>query len=421
MADRLTIACIGLGGMLNHLLTKFTTSPEVDVVALCDVDENQILATQKRFEEALSGARTYRDYRALFDKEKALDGVVVATPDHWHTILCKAAFEAGLHVYCEKPLTNSIAEARELRELSKRANVVTQTGNNGSAADNFRRAYELVDAGLFGQISEVHAWHPKHGWPCGIDRPAGADPTPKGLDWDSWLGPAPARPYKAEIYHPFNWRGWYDFGSGSLGDFCCHMFNLPLRALKLGYPTRIEASGADMGKESFPSSCTVKLHFPARPGMAPVTIFFYAGQDTPPAHVAEGVVDPDDNSREHGCVMVGEKGSLSIGLWNEDGNMKMRGEKAYRSINEHEEALPVGISLPRVKSQVREWIDACKGGPKAWSPFELGGHLTEIGLAGVLALRLGGDIDWDGEAMKAPGHPEADALIRPSRRDEQHP
>lgn len=418
MAERLNVACIGLGGMLNHLLKEITASSELKVIALCDVDENRIVETRKGFGARLAEARAYRDYRALLEAETSVDAVVIATPDHWHPPICKAAMLAGKHIYCEKPLTRTIAEARELREMARRTGVVTQTGNQGSASENMRRCVELIEAGVFGQIREVQAWHGRHGWPSGVDRLRDADPVPAGLDWDFWLGPAPARPYNAEIYHPFNWRGWYDFGSGSLGDFCCHMFNLPVRALKLDYPVKIEISGEEMGRETYPSSCSVRLNFAQRPGLAPLAISFFSGDKKPPEQVTADLVVSDGKAPDHGCMLLGDKGSLCVGLWNADGRMKMKGETKFKNVADHEAAQAVPRTLPRVKSHMQEWIDACNGGPKVYSDFEIGGQITEIGLAGVLALRLGCDIDWDGPTMKAYGHPEAGRLVKPEYRKE---
>jgi hypothetical protein len=233
--------------------------------------------------------RTTKDYRKLLESEKSVDAVVVAAPDHWHARICQAAIEAGKHVYCEKPLTHSLAESRLIRELSRKAKVVTQTGNQGSAATPLRRGIEVIQAGVLGQVRQVHAWHPPHGWPCGIDRPSGRDAPPAVFDWGFWIGPAPMRPYKSDIYHPIKWRGWYDFGGGSVADFCCHAFNLPVRALNLTYPEKIEISGTGMGKESFPT----------------------------------------------GCLIVGDKGTLSAGLWNDECTLKLKDEPKFRGVMNH--------------------------------------------------------------------------------------
>lgn len=414
--ERLHVACIGLGNQMQGHLREITANLGHDIIAVCDVDSGRVAESAKTIPEVMPKANVYKDYRKLLETEKSLDAVIIATPDHWHATICTAAIRAGKHVYCEKPLTHTHVEARALRELSRRSRVVTQTGNQGSASGNMRRCIELIEAGLFGQIHEIHVWHPKHGWPSGVARPDGEDPIPEGLDWDFWLGPAPARPYKSGQYHPVKWRGWYDFGGGSVADFCCHAFNLPVRALKLEYPTHIEPSGVDMGYESFPTSCTVRYRFPARKSLDAVNLNFYTGGELPPPEATADLKATYDSVPELGCLLIGEKGSVSAGLWNTDGMMKLNDEKTFRSVNDHEAAKSVPVTLPRTEGHMKEWVDAIKGGAPAFSPFEIGGHLTEIGLTGVLALRLGHEIDWDGRAMRVRGSREADAIIRPELR-----
>ena len=414
--QRLNLACIGLGNQMRSLLGEIATLDQ-NVVALCDVDEKHIAGTRKALGERLAGATAYKDYRQLLDREKSVDAVVIATPDHWHASICTAAIRAGKHVYCEKPLTHTVGEARLLGALARKSKVATQTGNQGSASGNFRRSLELVQAGVIGAVGEVHIWHPPHGWPSGVDRPVGADPVPEGLDWDFWTGPAPLRPYKTGEYHPVKWRGWYDFGGGSLADFCCHAFSMPVRALNLDYPTRIEVSGVALGKESFPSSCKVHFSFPARAKRGPVSIFFYSGGELPPAEVTAVMTETFGLPRT-GCLLKGEKGTLSAGLWNNECALHLNGEREFRGAANHEAAKAVPKSLPRASQErhLGEWIDACKGGPKTFSPFEIGGHITEIGAAGLLALRLGRNLDWDGKAMRAAGVPEAAQLVKPQQR-----
>jgi predicted dehydrogenase len=414
-AARLNVAFIGMGNQMQGHVAEILQLGH-NVAALCDVDAGQIRNSQQRHGEGVAKAAVYSDYRVLLDKEKSLDALVIATPDHWHAPICRAAMQAGKHVYCEKPLTHTIAEARQLRELSKAAKVITQTGNQGSASGNLRRSMELIAADFFGAITEIHAWHPPHGWPSGVDRPQGSDPIPPGLDWDFWLGTAPERPYKSNEYHPVNWRGWYDFGSGSLGDFCCHAFNMPVRALDLGYPTKIEISGTELGKESFAKACTVRYHFPARGTRGPVQLNFYTGGDLPPDEVTAGLRQASGNLPGTGCLLIGEKGQLQSGLWNSDCYIKMNGEKRFVGADNHPAAKAVPQSLPRVKGHIHEWLDACLGGPKVFSNFDFGGYLTEIGLAGIVALRLQKNIAWDGPNMKVPGMPEADLFIRPAER-----
>lgn len=417
--NKLNIGCIGLGGQMQGLMEDVLLF-EQNIVALCDVDAARITATRRKFGEALAKAKDYKDYRELLAQERSLDAVVIATPDHWHAAIGAAAMRAGKHVYCEKPLTHTVAEARKIRELASQSKVVTQTGNQGSASSNFRRSIELVQAGLLGTVSEVHLWHPRHGWPSGEDRPVGEDPIPEGLNWDFWLGPAPPRPFKRGIYHPAQWRGWYDFGGGSLADFCCHGFSMPVRALELDYPTRIEISGEPLGKESFPKSCKVHFLFPSRAGRGPVSIHFYSGGELPPAHATAGLAATFGKIKENGCLLTGEQGTLSAGLWNNECFLKLKNETEFLAAGDHAAARGIPQTLPRAPRErhMLEWIEACKGGAKTFSPFEIGGHVTEIGAAGLVALRLGQGIDWDGAAMQVPGRPEAASLVKPQHRDE---
>jgi len=414
---RLNIAFIGMGGQVQGHV-KNAAQLGHNVVAFCDVDHRQIASSQTRHQDQTGTVKAYTDYRQLLEKEKTLDAVVVATPDHWHAPICTAAMHAGRHVFCEKPLTHTIAEARALRELARESKVVTQTGNQGSASSNLRRSIELIQAGLFGQISNVHVWHPAHGWPNGVSRPAGSDAVPQGLNWDFWCGPALVRPYKADIYHPAKWRGWYDFGNGSMGDFCCHSFNMPVRALKLGYPTRVEISKVKKaGLESYAQAVTHTFHFAADGDRAPVNLIYYTGgEDMPPKPLMDQVVGTFGSVPRVGAVVEGEHGLLNAGLWNSQCYVKMKGDKRFRGHGNHPEASKVPQRLPRVPGHFQEWTDAILDNGKTFAPFEIGGQLTEIGLAGIVALKLQRNLDWDGQAMKAKGVPEADALVRKQKR-----
>ncbi len=412
---KLNVGFIGMGGQIQGHVSKILQLGH-RVVALCDVDAAQIANSQKRHGEGVAKATVYQDFRVLLEQEKSLDAVVIATPDHWHAPICRAAMQAGKHVYCEKPLTHTIAEARELREMARTSKVITQTGNQGSASPNLRRSMELIAAGFFGAITDIHVWHPTHSWPSGEERPQGGDAIPAGLDWDFWLGTAPERSYKTGIYHPAKWRGWYDFGNGSLGDFCCHGFNMPVRALNLDYPTKIDISGTGLGKESFAASCTLHYHFPARGDRGPVRLHFYTGGDLPPAEITADLRATFGELPRTGCLLLGEKGQLQSGLWNSDCYIKLRDDPKFVGAGNHAAAKLIPESLPRVKGHIDEWIDAILGGPKVFADFDLGGHLTEIGLAGIVALRLQKSIEWDGPNMKVPGMPEADVFIRKQER-----
>ena len=382
------------------------------VVALCDVDERRLNFIKR--EAGLAHAATYTDYRHLFEKERSLDGVVIATPDHWHMLLCRAAMRAGKHIYCEKPLARTVGEARAVRDLAHVSHVITQMGNQGSASASFRRAVEVIEAGALGQIRDIYTYIPGGRFPRGINRPPGAGGTPRGLNWDIWLGPAPAQPYHEHIYHPFDWRGWYEFGSGQLGDFGCHALNLPMRALKLGYPHRVEVSGTGFGKESYFTSGQVRYHFAARPGLAPVTLTWY-DEVYPPTEVFRDVIG-FYNEMASGVLLVGDNGILFTSPHNTDCILMLKGDRTFQPLLQHDGVRDVPIRLPRIQSHHGEWVNACKHRTGTYSNFTIGGLLTEIVQAGVVALRLGHSIDWDGERMCVPGIPRARHIVHPDYR-----
>ena len=283
--EKLNIGVIGSGG---KGASDTDCCAGENIVALCDVDERTATSRRKKY----PNAKFYKDFRKMLEQEKTLDAVIVSTPDHMHAMAAATAIRMGKHVYCQKPLTQTVYEARLLRKLAKQYKVATQMGNQGSAEDGLRRAVEVIQAGLIGPVRQVYVWTNRPIWPQGMDRPSGADPVPATLDWDGWIGPAAMRPYKAEwpsaqassgrrrrsaVYQPFVWRGWQDFGTGALGDMACHTANMPFRALKLGYPTEIEATTSAMNKESYPLKSTIRFEFPSREGLAPVTFWWYDG------------------------------------------------------------------------------------------------------------------------------------------------
>ena len=257
--SKLNIAVIGAGG--KGAGDTDCCSGE-NIYALCDVDSVHGGKTLQKY----PSAKLYQDFRVMFDEiGKSIDAVDVATPDHFHAIAESHAMRLGKHVYGQKPLTQTVYEARYLRDLAQETGVVTQMGNQGSAADGLRRAVECIHAGIIGQVHEVHLWSNRPIWPQGMARPEGSDPVPDTLNWDIWLGPAPARPYKKDVYEPFNWRGWLDFGTGAIGDMACHTMNMTYRALRLGYPTEIEAQAiGGMPQEAYPIGSRILFQFPAR-------------------------------------------------------------------------------------------------------------------------------------------------------------
>jgi predicted dehydrogenase len=280
-SDKLNIAGVGIGGQGAHDLAQFEGH---NIVALCDVDADYAGRTFARYPQA----RRHTDYRRMLEEQKDIDAVVIATPDHTHACIALAAMQAGKHVYCEKPLTHSVWEARQLPQAARENKVATQMGNQGQASEQSRRLCEMIADGAIGPVREVHVWtdRPSNGlfneyWPQGINRPTDSPPVPSTLDWDLWLGPAPARPYHP-AYLPFRWRGWWDFGTGALGDIGCHSLDPVFRALKLGRPDSVEASSTRVNGETFPLASMVTYQFPAREAMPPVKLVWYDGGLRPP-------------------------------------------------------------------------------------------------------------------------------------------
>jgi predicted dehydrogenase len=278
----LNLAGIGVGGQGASDLQSVSSQ---NIVALCDVDWARADESFRRFPQA----RRYRDFREMLGQEKELDGVVIATPDHTHAVATVAALRLGKHVYCEKPLTRTVREARVVAEAAQRAGVATQMGNQGMAFEGNRLIKEWLEAGAIGPVHEIHAWsdRPTHRgtqqlyWPQGIERPTDTPPVPATLDWDLWLGPAPLRPYHP-AYVPFKWRGWWDFGSGGLGDMGIHNLAPAFDALRLGPPTCVHASSTPVFEETLPVAAIVHYEFPAREGLPPVQLHWYDGGLVPP-------------------------------------------------------------------------------------------------------------------------------------------
>jgi hypothetical protein len=272
--DRINVGCIGVAGK-GDSDTDDTARCGGNIVALCDVDQNHVNNKAKKFPQA----KHYNDFRKMLEEmEKDIDAVTVSIPDHCHGLASAIAMGMGKHVYCQKPLTQTIFEARLLRDLAAKKNLATQMGNQGSANSGLRRCVEIVQAGLIGQVGELHVWTNRPIWPQGFDRPPGEDPVPDYLNWDAWIGPAQMRPFKEKIYHDFVWRGWYDFGTGALGDMACHMVNMPFRALKMGYPTVVQCEEAsELHPETFPKTSRIRFEFPEREGLSPLKFWWYDG------------------------------------------------------------------------------------------------------------------------------------------------
>jgi hypothetical protein len=419
----LRIACVGVGGKGQ---SDVGCCGGEEIVALCDVDEDLAADSRKAFPKA----KFYHDWRELLEKEgKHIDAVTVSTPDHLHAVVASAAIKLGKHVYCQKPLTQTVYEARYLRKLAKDYRVVTQMGNQGSAEEGLRRAVEVVHAGLIGPVRQIHVWSNRPIWPQGFVKPEGEDPVPEHFKWDLWLGPAPARQFKQGAYHPFAWRGWYEFGTGALGDMACHTANLPFRAAKLGYPRLVELlDHSELNPDTYPKTSKIRFVFPAREGLPETEFFWYDGNPEdksckplrPPEDLTKDIRELGKELPPSGCLLIGEKGRIfSRDDYGAHFSLKLNDEKELVESREHEAVKAVPVTLPRnthngdadAKHHL-EWLAACKGGPAPFSSFDTAAYLTEIILLGCVALRSGKRLEWDGPAMRATNAPEAVRFVK---------
>ncbi len=402
-SEKLNIACIGVGGQGGNNLGRVQSQ---NIVALCDVDDQRAADAFKNHPNAAK----FHDYRELLDKmHKGIDAVVVSTPDHMHAVITLAAIQLGKHVYCEKPLTRTVAEARRVAKAAEKHNVVTQMGNGGNAQDGARRNVELLRAGILGPVREVHAWsdRPVGWWPQGLDRPKETPPVPDTLKWDLWLGVAPQRPYHP-AYVPSAWRGWWDFGTGALGDMGCHICNVAFWGLDLRDPTAIECEVPDVHAETAPMWSKVVWQFPARGDRPAVKLHWYDGGKKPPAELVEGREIPGN-----GSIIVGEKGTMFLPSSNGSERVLLPAE-AFAELKEPP------VTLPRASGHHEEWIEACKEGKTrkdVMSHFGRAALMTETLLLGNLSVRAGRRIEWDPNAMKVTNLPEANAYVDPPYRE----
>ena len=420
-SDKLLVGVIGTGGRGKNLIEGITRYDDVQVISICDVTDKADysrfyyrgtsgrLPVQKLVEEHYAakkaageygGCAAYIDFRQMLEKEKAIDAVMVATPDHTHAVVCLAAIRLGKHVYCEKPLTRSIEEARKVTEEARKAKVATQMGNQGHSGEGIRQICEWIQDGAIGAVHEVHAWSQTGGWAEMDDRPKETPPVPPGLDWDLWLGPAAPRPYHP-AYTPYNWRGWWDFGTGAIGDMGCHNIDPAFWALNLKYPITAEACSTQLSRETTPQGTIARFTFPAREGLPPVKLTWFDGGLFPP--IPEEF-KPGEKFDGNGILFYGEKGKLLCGGWSRDPRLLPE-----ERMKEYKQPKP---TLPRSKGHDRDWVDACKGGPPASGSFDYGGPLAELVLLGNVALRTGQKLQWDAESMKATNAPAADEYIR---------
>jgi predicted dehydrogenase len=396
-SERLRVGVIGVAAQGQYNWGEIAKVPSAEVVALCDVHETRIGPARKAFANATFDV----DFRKMLDR-KGLDAVVVATPDHIHAVATLAALRAGLHVYCEKPLTHTMHEARLVAQTAKKMNRVTQMGTQIHAGNNYRRVVEIIQSGAIGPVAEVHAWvNTSYG---GGDRPKDSEPVLNGLHWDLWLGPAPERPFhhgaaadQRGTYLPFNWRKWWDFGGGALADMACHHVDLPFWALKLRHPTKAHAEGTKLSPETSAQQLTVRYEFPARGELPPVKLTWYDGGRRPP-HFKEGTLPSWGN----GVLFVGTKGMLLADY----SKFKLLPEKEFAGFE------PPKPTIPNSIGHHREWVEAClKGGPTTCN-FDYSGALTEAVLLGNVSYRCGQPLEWDAAELKAKNAPESEKFIR---------
>ncbi|MBI4877073.1 MAG: Gfo/Idh/MocA family oxidoreductase, partial [Acidobacteria bacterium] len=471
-SDKITLASIGLGFQGTTVTMSFLARPDVQVVAVCDPERmsrgyvewgrNALLNAERRLlgaghekwgekdlvsegpawlipgnrsshgtagrepaqrlveayyssrkETAYKGCNAYRDFRELLDKQKDLDAVYVATPDHWHASISIAAMLKRKHVLCQKPMTHTIGEARRMAQVARETKVATAVPVNNPSSEGSRAIREWIEGGGIGKVREVHNWSSRPNCPQGVERPKETHPVPEGLDWDLWLGPSPARPYNP-AYHPFLWRGWYDFGTGSVGNMGSYSFSGMFKILDLTPPVAAEAcasgffdASVEAREETYPRTSIIHLDFPARGARPPVRISWYEGGLRPPRPA--GLLPEDDHffqpgGANEGTLYEGDKGFI---LADFNGN----NPRFYPQLEKPQ------VARQRNDPAIDQWIAACKGGPPALTNFELQSPVTEAYLLGCLAQRLPGErLLWDSANLRITNSERANRHVNPPYR-----
>lgn len=432
--SRIQVGCIGIGGK-GYSDTMQTAEAGAAIVALCDVanPRNPELGRRKKAKaddtilDKFPDARVFTDYREMIAAMPGLDAVTVSTPDHHHFHASMLAMRKGLHVYCQKPISHSIWESRRLAEVAAETKVQTQMGNQAHAGEPIRRTVELVRAGVLGKVTEVHAWTNRPIWPQGMTEWPKAEPVPKGLNWDVWIGPAPFREYSPRIA-PFNWRGYWDFGAGALGDMGCHIMDMPYWALGLTSPDWVEAKQEGCSEIAAPNWSAVTYHFPTSVFNAPVKFVWYDGvvgkegvyQNPPPEELWKADFPTADHVfRRFDLILVGEKGRMFFNRARQDWVFKP--ETLTSGFVEPPKTIPRVPGGPTGPEAGKgedtggpyvEWLNAIRTGRPALSNFAQSGPFSETVLLGNLAVRIGRRIQWDGKNLKATNAPEAAAIVR---------
>ncbi|MCY2953231.1 MAG: Gfo/Idh/MocA family oxidoreductase [Planctomycetota bacterium] len=426
-SEKVNVAIIGAGGQGRTNAQNLFNEDAAQIIALADPAEQTDLGRfyygglggrkpvkaeiEKHYSKKTPNFRCkdYVDFREMLDKEKSIDAILCATPDHLHAFVAITAMKMGKHVYCEKPLAHNIWEVRQVAKVAKETGVATQMGNQGHSQEGLRLTAEWIADGAIGTVKEVHVWSDTGRWVDHFGRPAGTPPVPAGFNWDLWLGPRESRPYNPE-YAPYNWRGWWAFGTGAIGDMACHNMDPAVFALNLQHPTAVESYSTIVDAEVVSNGSICYYRFGQRLNLPPVTLTWYDGGLRP--RTPDGI-DPDDAKQRigeggNGILFIGEKGYITGGGW--------AGMPHLLPLSLHREYKRPGKTLPRSKGHHTDWLIACKGGTPASGNFEYSAKLTEIVLLGNVALRTGKPLVWDGPNMKATNAPEADKFIKETYR-----
>jgi predicted dehydrogenase len=397
--EQIQFACVGIGGKGRS--DSADAARNGKVVAICDVDATTLERAGARFRDS----EQFRDFRTMLHQMgDKIDAVTVSTPDHNHAVASVMAMRMGKACFCQKPLTHSIHEARVMTDVAREMGVATMMGNQGTAEDSLRKAAAVVKSGVLGKISEVHVWTNRPIWPTqGIDRPTGVTGIPNTLHWDEWIGPAPYRTYN-EKYHPFAWRGFWDFGTGALGDMACHTLNMPYMALQLADPVSVSAETSGHNKETYPGWSVINFDFPATSDRGPVKLTWYDGGKLPDSSLFAG-----EQPAISGALIVGDQGKLYA-----PGDYAENGFRLFGGIEEPK------VEWEKSPGHFEEWVNAIKGGKPATSNFaEYAGRLTETILLGNLAVWVGEGktVEWDAQNLKSPNMPEVASVVKREYRD----
>lgn len=416
-SEKLNLAFVGVGG---KGVSSIMPLADHNIIGLCDVDERSIAKAYNSsrggaefravIEKAESmGAKWYTDYRKMFDElSDKLDGVIVSIPDHMHFPVAMSAVNLGINVYCEKPLTHTVEEARMLAEGAKKKGIVTQMGNQGHSNEGVRLAKEWIAAGAIGQVREVYSWTNRPIWPQGLNKPKHNEfvpVIPKGLNWDLWLGIAPKRAYDP-AYLPFSWRNWWDYGCGAVGDMACHVMDAAYFSLDLGLPESVSALATNVNDQSAPNASAITYQFPKRGKFAPVTYHWLDGGLLPPA--PEGLTQTDFLSRDKsGSLFIGDEGYMMTDTYTK--SVRILPEARFAEIKKN----PPAKTITRVKgSHQSDWVRAIKEKGQACSHFDYASGLSEVGLLGNVAIRAKAKIEYDAKAMKVTNVPEANQFLK---------